>query len=1279
MAEIESQPGPNKDLKERTAPKVVSKEVSYFSLFKYTTGPEKLILSLAFALSILHGALMPLFSQLLGQLSKDFTPDKSPAEIRRVASKTAFYMFLVGIACFLFSSVAVYCWGYLGEKINKRVRKMYFSSMVGQELGWFDTNNPDSMTTRYIENMSKFEGAVGAKNHLLIMSYSMAISGFIIGFVNGWWFALIVLMSFPVQMIGMMVYMVVMMKESKVTKENYEEAGGLSEQSFGSIKTVKILVGETHEQGIYAKCIDLAQKASTRYGMISGASFGVFFMSVFLSYGINFWIGSVLVDRKVYNHNWGRDYNVADIISIFFAVTTGGFALGNTSPAIKALGLGRQSAHSIYETMERRSKIPLEDPKGIRPTEILGEIEFKSVSFRYPSLPKKQVLSEMSMKISKGQKVALVGETGCGKSTALQLIERYYDALEGEISIDGKDIKEYCLSDLRKSIGYVGQEPVLFAMSIKENILLAKPNATDSEIEDALRKANAYEFVMKLEKKLDTFVGTGGSQLSGGQKQRIAIARSIIQNPQILLLDEATSALDRKNEKEIQLTLDKLSKGRTTVTVAHRLSTIINSDIIYVFKNGTIAEAGKHEDLILKAGEYSKLVHVQLEGTGEKGLGNSEPFEKDPILMNDRELEALGAQGPVVQTGEEEGALKEKKTLTPEEVKKNKELEEKLKTEASQKMKAYLKGNYSVLWVGLVAACVSGSLMPLFAICLADMMNVLSLFELYTSLGYTRNHPDWEEAKSDAMVLGLYFIGFAGVAFLSNFFQLGWFNMLAQRISSKLRKDVYKHILTRDMEFFDLPANSPGQLSSVLAKDCLTVNVIVSTSYGAMVSGAASFVCGIVIAMVSSWRLGLVGLAVSPLIVLSGIVESESLQENAVEQKTEAKEAQTFQEVCVNMKTVSSLNAQKVVESNFSKSVEKENTTKISKKILSSVFYGVGQFGQYAVYAVTFYAGAEFTQRNGLSFRNLFRALFSIIFAAFGAGMSQQLAGNIGEAQKSARKIFKLLDTKNMLEIAEEPLKPEIKGKIEFRNVKFRYPTREAACLDGLSFTVEPNQKIAFAGPSGGGKSTIFSLLYRFYDPQEGEILVDGVDIKKIDLDHLRKSFGMVSQEPVLFNSTIEYNIKYNDSSITSEQIERATTIANAIGFIKGDKEREGEETEESDGRGFQRKVGLKGNKLSGGQKQRVAIARTVVRNPKVYFFDEATSALDTESERKVQVALSNISADASTLTIAHRVATIKDSDMIFVIEHGKVAEKGTFEELMKKKGIFFTQNSHNN
>ena len=347
-----------------------------------------------------------------------------------------------------------------------------------------------------------------------------------------------------------------------------------------------------------------------------------------------------MIEKDIDNINTGKLYKLDDILVSFFAIMTAFFSVGSVAPPLQAITKGREAAYSIFNIIDTAPKIIDDDVTKITPSSISGDIEFKNVKFNYPSRPSIPVLSELSMKIEAGQKVAFVGETGCGKSTLIQLVERFYDPLEGNILFDGINLKDYNLVGLRKFIGYVGQEPVLFAMSIKDNLMLAKPEATDTELKEALEKANAWNFVQMLEKKIDTFVGVGGCQLSGGQKQRIAIARAILQNPSILLLDESTSALDRKNEKEIQETLDTFSKNRTTITIAHRLTTIMNSDVIFVLENGKVCEQGSHDFLMDKKGVYHNYVKKQeVKQTETEGVQNEEDDDHSHLAENQIDIE----------------------------------------------------------------------------------------------------------------------------------------------------------------------------------------------------------------------------------------------------------------------------------------------------------------------------------------------------------------------------------------------------------------------------------------------------------------------------------------------------------------------------------------------------------------------------------------------------------------------------------------------------------------
>lgn len=277
------------------------------------------------------------------------------------------------------------------------------------------------------------------------------------------------------------------------------------------------------------------------------------------------------------------------------------------------MGKAKQAAQELKILFDRKPAIDSWSADGEKLESCEGHIEFRDVHFRYPTRPEQPVLRGLNLHVSPGQYIALVGASGCGKSTTIALLERFYDPLVGGIFVDGKEISSLNINDYRSYIALVSQEPTLYQGTIRENILLGgnRPDVPDSEVEFACREANIYDFIMSLPEGFSTIVGSKGSLLSGGQKQRIAIARALLRDPKILLLDEATSALDSESEHVVQAALDKAAKGRTTIAVAHRLSTIQKADIIYVFDQGVIVENGTHNELMKKGGRYSELVNLQ--------------------------------------------------------------------------------------------------------------------------------------------------------------------------------------------------------------------------------------------------------------------------------------------------------------------------------------------------------------------------------------------------------------------------------------------------------------------------------------------------------------------------------------------------------------------------------------------------------------------------------------------------------------------------------------------
>ncbi|PHT55715.1 ABC transporter B family member 9, partial [Capsicum baccatum] len=326
----------------------------------------------------------------------------------------------------------------------------------------------------------------------------------------------------------------------------------------------------------------MAYAFTVKQGLVSGIGLGVVLLILLSTYGLAIWYGSKLIIEK--------GYHGGDVINVLMAIMTGGMSLGQTTPSLNAFAAGQAAAYKMFETINKKPLVDTSDMSGVVLADIDGEIELKDVYFRYPSRLDVQIFSGFSLVVPSGKTVALVGQSGSGRSTIISLLERFYDPEAGDVLLDGINLKKYQLKWLRQQMGLVSQEPILFATTIKENISCGKENATEEEISAAIEIANAANFIEQLPQGLDTKVGEHGTQLSDGQKQRLAIARAILKNPKILLLDEATSALDAESERIVQEALEKVMEKRTIVVVAHRLTTIRNADYIAVLHAGKLLE-----------------------------------------------------------------------------------------------------------------------------------------------------------------------------------------------------------------------------------------------------------------------------------------------------------------------------------------------------------------------------------------------------------------------------------------------------------------------------------------------------------------------------------------------------------------------------------------------------------------------------------------------------------------------------------------------------------------
>ncbi|XP_053373101.1 ATP-dependent translocase ABCB1-like isoform X2 [Mercenaria mercenaria] len=1161
-------------------------------------------------------------------------------DLLEVMQRYAIYFIAIGLGVMVLGYGQVMFWMTASERQTHRIRKSFYRNVMRQNIGWFDTHESGEMNSRLTSDISKIHDGIGDKIGTFVQWFTAFLMGFTIGFVYGWKLTLVVIAISPLLAGAAFVMSKLVGMASGAELKAYAKAGAIAEEVMGAIRTVVAFGGEEKECERYNANLIEARDLGIKKGLVNGITLGMVWMIMFLAYALGFWYGAKLSREEPEN------YSIGNVMIVFFAVLIGAFSLGNAAPPLQSLSVARGAAYIVYQLIELEPPIDSSSTKGEKLQNFQGSIKIQDVHFNYPSRPDTKILHGVNLEISRGQTVALVGASGCGKSTIVQLIQRFYDPDSGEIQIDGVNLKDINLKWWREHIGIVSQEPVLFGTTIGENIRYGREDVTQEEIEAATKMANAHDFIMALPEKYDTMVGERGAQLSGGQKQRIAIARALVRDPKILLLDEATSALDTESEGVVQEALEKASHGRTTIVIAHRLSTIKTADMIAGFKDGIIVEKGTHSELMTKNGIYQNLVNRQSTKTDDDE--EVEIFEKK--AENTPKKKALKTQHSMIvfpeHKKEEEGGKAD---------------EEKKEEEVNSGLMRVLKMNASEWWsimLGCIGSILNGGLMPAFAVIFAEILGVFSI-----------ESKDEQEKEITRYVL--MFVGLAGLSLITYFLQGYMFGRSGEYLTLRLRSLSFKAMLRQEIAFFDDHDNSVGALCTRLSTDASQVQGAAGAKLGSSLMGLCSILTGLIIAFIYSWKLTLLIIAFLPFLVIGGALQMKMLAGAAGKNK-EALEAagKIAIESIENIKTVASLTREEMFYKKFSAELDIPYNEALKKAHVIGISFSFSQGVIFFAYAASFWLGAYLIQQSEIDYVDVFKVFSAIVFGGMAIGEASSFAPDAAKAEQSAKEIFKLLDREPKIDSYSDEgcklLEGKYRSTVVFSDVKFVYPTRpDTKVLTGLNLIVPQGQTVALVGSSGCGKSTTVQLTERFYDAEDGAVYLDGNNLKDLNLKWLRSQIGIVSQEPVLFDRSIGENIAYGDNErqVSMDEIIAAARKANIHQFITSLPE------------GYDTNVGEKGAQLSGGQKQRVAIARALVRNPKILLLDEATSALDTESEKVVQEALDVAREGRTSIVIAHRLSTIQNADKICVIRHGVVTEEGTHSELMKKQGFYYKLN----
>lgn len=849
------------------------------------------------------------------------------------------------------------------------------------------------------------------------------------------------------------------------------------------------------------------------------------------------------------------------------------------------------------------------------PTTLAPVVRFDRVTFGYQG-GRRPAVQDCAFELLPGQTLGVVGPSGAGKSTLVNLMLRFVDPQQGRVLLDGHDIRELPLNLVRRHIAVVAQDTYLFYGTIADNLLVARPDAARSELEAACRAANAHEFIVGLPRGYDTLIGERGVRLSGGQRQRLAIARAVLKDAPILVLDEALSSVDAENEATIQQALERLQRGRTTLVIAHRLSSVARADRIVVLERGRCVEEGPSAELMARPdGVYRRLMAAQETAAQPAGVRAAELIDPTP---------------PVVVVAEPPESNQAHPGAT-------------LRVSAMQ-VWARLAKLVRPWWWETVLVFGLGPLHALSQVALGVVSAVLVA----------------QVATRDDLTPWLWaLVGLVPATAVLRWLDSWISHDLAYRLLAELRIRLYG--LLDPLAPAYLVRRRTGDLVSALLGDVELIELFYAHTISplfvaVLVPGGVLVALGVLAPGLAFVLVPfLIAVALTPL-----LAARQSSQLGAALRETTGEVNAHAVDSVQGLRTIAAFDygadrAAEVAHRSW-RLGELKRVFLRWQAVQNAVVEALIGLGALAVMT----AGARLVADGQLA-RTALPLATLLATASFQPVLTiVTVAKELTQTLGAARRYFAVED--EPVPVRDGPgakLFSRQRASVRFEKVTFAYGSDERPALRGVSFEVAAGQTVALVGRSGAGKTTCAHLVLRFWDPQQGRITIDEQDSRLLRLDDLRGLIALVAQDTYLFNTTLRENIRLGRPTASDAEVVGAAQAANVDEFAQALPD------------GYDTTVGERGLQLSGGQRQRVSIARALLKDAPILVLDEATSHLDAVSEAEVRQALDRLSAGRTTLVIAHRLSTIRSADNIVVLDDGAVVEQGRHPELLALDGLY--------